>query len=78
MWCKAADLSPWLMLKAIYQIQKGQGVAALWKGFTCHMMMEGLQLSTDSCISHVTDLPKELPSFSEGKTQAMFHRLYTM
>ena len=65
-WCKARDLSPWLMMKAIYQIQKRQGVTALWKGFTCHMMMEGLQLSSDSCISHVTGFPKELPSLSEG------------
>lgn len=71
MWCKAADLSPYLMLKAIYQIQKRQGMPALWKGFTCHMMMEGLQLTTDSCISHVTQLPKELPSFSEGLTRTM-------
>ena len=59
--CRARDLSPLLMLKAIYQIQARQGATALWKGFTCHMMMEGLQLTTDSCISHVTDLPKELP-----------------
>ena len=65
-WCKARDLSPWLIVKAIYQIQKRQGLPALWKGFTCHMMMEGLQLSTDSCISHVTSFPKELPAFSEG------------
>lgn len=64
--CRARDLSPLLMLKAIYQIQARQGATALWKGFTCHMMMEGLQLTTDSCISHVTDLPKELPDPSLG------------
>lgn len=31
-WCRARDLSPLLILKAIYQIQKSQGMAALWKG----------------------------------------------
>eukprot|EP00116_Pleurobrachia_bachei_P007322 sb/3467584/ len=54
------------MLKAVYQIQSRQGGAALWKGFTCHLMLEGIQLSSEACISHVTGLPKELPSLSEG------------
>jgi len=64
--CSSNNLSPLLMAKAILTIQRSQGLTALWKGLTCHMMYEGLTLTTDAALSHVTDMPKEVPSYKEG------------
>ncbi|XP_052100503.1 mitochondrial outer membrane protein SLC25A46-like [Mytilus californianus] len=53
-------LTPFTLLPVMYKLQQQQGMSALWKGISSAFVCQGVQMVSETVISEITPLPKEI------------------
>ncbi|XP_071171235.1 mitochondrial outer membrane protein SLC25A46-like [Mytilus edulis] len=53
-------LTPFTLLPVMYKLQQQQGMSALWKGISSAFVCQGVQMVSETLISEITPLPKEI------------------
>uniref|UniRef100_A0A1B6DH59 Solute carrier family 25 member 46 n=1 Tax=Clastoptera arizonana TaxID=38151 RepID=A0A1B6DH59_9HEMI len=61
-------LFPFSLLPVIYHISKRQGIAKLWKGLGSTLVVRGMTLAIEDCITKFTPWPKEINRKSSWKS----------